>query len=52
MEGVHGVSDYLRLAAAHQAHQQPTPYPEVNAVVHDLLTEHSPPQAAGLELQL
>src|SRR6516165_4911516 len=35
LEGVHGMSDQLGSAAAHQ---QPTPYPEVNAVVHDLLT--------------
>jgi hypothetical protein len=32
------LSDHLGSAAAHQAHQQPTPYPEVNTVVHDLLS--------------
>src|SRR5260221_159113 len=35
VEGVHGMSDHLGSAAAHQ---QPTPYPDVNAVVHDLQT--------------
>lgn len=32
------MSDQIESAAAHQVHQQPTPYPEVNAAVHDLLT--------------
>src|SRR5262245_62043200 len=34
VEGGHGMADQLGSAAAHQ---QPTPYPEVNAVAHDLL---------------
>src|SRR5215831_10251845 len=34
VEGVHGLADQLGPAAAHQ---QPTPYPDVNALVHDLL---------------
>ncbi|HEV8194739.1 MAG TPA: nucleotidyltransferase domain-containing protein, partial [Ktedonobacterales bacterium] len=32
------MSDQLGPAAAHQARQQPTPYSEVNAAVHDLVT--------------
>src|SRR5258708_36227131 len=32
------MSDHRGSAAAHQAHQQPTPYPDVNAVMHELLT--------------
>ncbi|MGE5334825.1 MAG: nucleotidyltransferase domain-containing protein, partial [Nitrososphaerota archaeon] len=32
------MSDKLGSAAAHRAHQQPTSYPEVNAVMHDLVS--------------
>jgi hypothetical protein len=50
VEGVHGMSDQLGSAAAHQ---QLTPYPDVNAVAHDLQTRLHPilgAQLAGMYL--